>query len=450
MQSLGVGQDAVVNRKLWEEIAERSGITALIAQTVFCMGLMGSYSSRGQAWDSYYILGPVGLWIATLGRYLLSRYPARAIEYKYAYAFFYGCLGFLWGRLGGQAMIDFYQNDWVMMMVSVISSCGAVASLAGTLSPRYELFLFCAFMLAVGFETGARPAVELHSELAPVEQLFMVFLSFMIFQARVFHKSVLKGVLQGLEIDTQRARSEYSARLATLGEMAGGIAHEINNPLAIISASAEVIEGELFAEKGRYANSFASAQRIVKVSHRISKIIKGLRTFSRDGSADPVETVSLRALILEILPFCQARLESTGTVVEYEIDPELAISCKSVQMSQVFLNLMNNSIDAMVDQAQLEKRWIKISAAQVEGRLMIQFMDAGFGIDEKIRTKIFQPFFTTKEVGRGTGLGLSICLGIIQDHGGSLELLSNVQNTTFVMNLPDFGWQSGSSFKAAA
>ena len=104
-----------------------------------------------------------------------------------------------------------------------------------------------------------------------------------------------------------------------------------------------------------------------------------------------------------------------------------------IEVQQVFVNLVSNSADAI---QLLNEKWIQIQA-QIENEfVIIKFCDSGTGIDKQVGEKLFLPFFTTKEVGQGTGLGLSICKGIIEDHGGKIELLENTKNTTFQIQLP--------------
>lgn len=175
-------------------------------------------------------------------------------------------------------------------------------------------------------------------------------------------------------------------------------------------------------------------QKLEEVTWRIHTIIKSLRNFSRDGEQDEMVVASLDQIISETLDLCQERMKSKNIrPILHNVEP-LDINCRPVQISQVFVNLISNSIDAISEQ---ESPWIEISTKRLKDNYVeISFVDSGGGIPEKIRNRILQPFFTTKEVGEGTGLGLSISVGIIQAHGGTLELDSDHPHTRFVITLP--------------
>ena len=116
-----------------------------------------------------------------------------------------------------------------------------------------------------------------------------------------------------------------------------------------------------------------------------------------------------------------------------EIDEEIEIECRLIQIEQVLLNLLNNSFDAIAD---LEEKWIRVDVEAEDHFVNIKVVDSGKGIPAEASEKIMMPFFTTKEVGKGTGLGLSISSGILKSHGGELSLDRNAANTTFVIRVP--------------
>jgi C4-dicarboxylate-specific signal transduction histidine kinase len=169
---------------------------------------------------------------------------------------------------------------------------------------------------------------------------------------------------------------------------------------------------------------------------RISKIVKGLRTFSREGGKDPFHPLVIQSLIDDALGVCQERFRSAGVdlVVQNEAPLEHQIPARAVQLAQVLINLLNNAFDATESQRQ---RAIQMRI-YVEGeQTHILVHDNGKGVSPEIEAKIMQPFFTTKEVGKGTGLGLSVSQGIIQDHGGRLFLDRAVGNSCFHIILPN-------------
>jgi C4-dicarboxylate-specific signal transduction histidine kinase len=232
----------------------------------------------------------------------------------------------------------------------------------------------------------------------------------------------------------QQAKMVTSSKLAALGEMAAGMAHEINNPLAIISGSADELNLLVQHKMSTPEHLTEIATTIRSTVRRISKIIKGLHSFSRDAEDVFPERAAVRAIVDETLAFCQERFRIRGVELRVsEIDPSLTLMCRPVQLSQVLLNLLNNSYDAVEG---LDERWIQLDVQVLTGSLVISVTDSGAGISSDLRESIMQPFFTTKEVGRGTGLGLSISSGIVARHGGVLALDPNCANTRFTITLP--------------
>lgn len=236
------------------------------------------------------------------------------------------------------------------------------------------------------------------------------------------------------ELDLQRSKSLESAKLASLGEMAGGIAHEINNPLAVINTRARHVQRALNAAPPDVASAIKFAQIIEQTSNRIASIISGLRSFSRNGEKDPFEICKLESVLEDVLSLCSENMRNSGIQLTLtQRNSELQFHGRSVQISQVFINLLNNARDAI---ANMPEKWIEVSVESGSDHIKIRFIDSGHGIPENLHHKIMQPFYTTKAVGHGTGLGLSISKGIIEDHGGTLEIDRGCKNTCFIVTLP--------------
>ena len=232
----------------------------------------------------------------------------------------------------------------------------------------------------------------------------------------------------------QRAMMFQSAKLATLGEMAGGIAHEINNPLAVISTSASILRRGIAARGLADAKEAQICEKIEKTVVRISRIVQGLKTFARDGSADAQNEEKLSDILRDTLELCEQRFRTAGVPITITGDVDgIVLRCSAVQISQVLLNLLNNAFQAT---AELPERWVKIVVQQQGDQCMVHVEDSGPGIPQSVVEKIFQPFFTTKPIGQGTGLGLSISRSIIATHGGNLFLDQARGNTCFVISLP--------------
>jgi signal transduction histidine kinase len=232
-------------------------------------------------------------------------------------------------------------------------------------------------------------------------------------------------------IEHQRAQMVNNSKLVSLGIMAGGIAHEINNPLTIIHGTATKLVHHV--KKNDLSNEIVleSANTISKTSDRIAGIIRGLKAFARDGKQDPMLVTELRQILEDTRFICAERLK------HHEIDFQVIgvnentkISCRAVQITQVLVNLISNSIDAI---SLLPEKWIKLIIEENETIITIRLRDSGKGIPIEISEKLMTPFFTTKEIGKGTGLGLSISFGIIKEHEGLFYYNKNGTNTEFVI-----------------
>lgn len=225
----------------------------------------------------------------------------------------------------------------------------------------------------------------------------------------------------------------FSSKMAALGEMAGGVAHEINNPLAVIQLYAIKIGEMLRMSSPDHAELIRVSNRIEQNVYRISSIINGLRKFSRTVDNTQMELNEVNQIIHDTLEFCMEKFKNHGVRVELDLpQTSLKVMCRAVEISQVLLNLLNNSFDAIQE---LPEKWIKLRINETPDYVEIVATDSGNGIPIPIREAIFQPFFTTKGIGSGTGLGLSISKGIMQSHGGDLILDISGKNTTFIIRL---------------
>jgi PAS domain S-box-containing protein len=225
-------------------------------------------------------------------------------------------------------------------------------------------------------------------------------------------------------LDAERAKSMHTAKLASLGELAAGVAHEINNPLAIISGNIPLLKR--FKDDPEKLNEKLEA---VKSSvERITKIVNGLRKFSRTSNDNSHTKHKLMKLVDEVVVLTDVKAKRFATPIEWELASNSEISCDPFEIQQVVINLINNAVDAV--QAMAEK-WVKVKLFDEGSQVVLQVIDSGPGISADVELKLFQPFFTTKAVGEGTGLGLSISKGICEQHGGTLTLNRKAAHTCF-------------------
>lgn len=222
-----------------------------------------------------------------------------------------------------------------------------------------------------------------------------------------------------------------AGKLSALGQMSAGISHELNQPLMAIQQFAE--NGAQFLQKGRGERAGENLSRISDLAARMARIIKNLRSFARNES-EPMGKVDLVQVIDSAAELTEARLKADGVRLDWQPDqangPVYAVGGE-VRLVQVFVNLINNAADAMLDQ---EDRLIRIVINHGK-KLSVTVRDIGPGIDEP--DKIFDPFYSTKEVGssEGMGLGLSISYGLVQSFGGNIRGVNAPQGAMFVVDL---------------
>ena len=267
--------------------------------------------------------------------------------------------------------------------------------------------------------------------------------------ARSFRLTKIPMRLEGDEIshvitigedvtDSRRIQGQImqSEKLAAIGQLAAGVMHEINNPLATISACVAAITGRMDEASGVERGAVEEYLELIdKEVDRCTRIVDGLLDFSRPkGKAKG--RVALNALVEETLFLMKHHQRFKRLTVARELDVTLpAAMGNAEQLTQVLMALMLNAVDAMDDRGKLTVRTGKNPTRS--GEVVLEVEDTGMGIPRADQSKIFEPFYTTKPPGRGTGLGLSICYGIVEDHRGRMEVDSTPgRGTTFRVFLP--------------
>jgi C4-dicarboxylate-specific signal transduction histidine kinase len=236
------------------------------------------------------------------------------------------------------------------------------------------------------------------------------------------------------ELREKQEQLVQAAKLATLGELTTGVAHELNNPLNNIGLFIGNVIDLIQLEAQDVDGMLRDLRNALAQVHKAGQIITHLRTFGRAAPASR-EAVSVNAIILRALSLLHEQLRLHGIDVQLDLTPEdPVVMGNAIQLEQVFLNLLSNARDATRD---AERKLISITNRFDNATLCIVFHDNGPGIARELERRVFDPFFTTKEVGEGTGLGLSITYGIVRDHSGTIEVHSGPgRGATFVIELP--------------
>lgn len=238
-------------------------------------------------------------------------------------------------------------------------------------------------------------------------------------------------IARKIELEEQKESLASKEKLAAFGQMVGGIAHEINNPMAIISSNNEFILNYL-SGKGELDQDIEES--LIIINHtvdRIRDIVSGLKVIM-GGGQNPIEWVSLKEITDMSISLVMDKAEKLDVEIKNEIDPSYYVYANKVQLSQVLINLLQNSMDAIAGK---EERWIYFSAHRLSHETELSVKDSGTGISEDIADKMMEPLFTTKKVGEGTGLGLSLCQQMLQQFGGELYYDEKESHTCFKLRL---------------
>lgn len=242
-----------------------------------------------------------------------------------------------------------------------------------------------------------------------------------------------RNELLSAEAERLQVQLVQKSRLSALGEMASGMAHEINNPLTIIRLNLQMLKQRAPAQGADAEKNIPIFDKVITATDRINRIISSLAAFAKQSDDGPMLPTPLRTMVEHGLQFCRARYSSRDVPIFVEDIPEIDLSCRSNEIEQVLFQLLNNAYDAIEN---LPEKWIRMSFKVEGGVLVIRIVDSGTGIHGEVAEKLMQPFYTTKPQGTGTGLGLSVSKGIVEQHGGKLYLARNTNHTTFVIELP--------------
>ncbi|MCB0350540.1 MAG: HAMP domain-containing histidine kinase [Bdellovibrionales bacterium] len=278
-------------------------------------------------------------------------------------------------------------------------------------------FSFATWLLITNNLTFGIPPSWIHTDISEVLLERINFLGafitmcFFLSYYFIFLESDQRGAIQ-------------KAKLVSLGEMSAGVAHEINNPLAILSGTIQLLPSTL----NNPDKLKAKIEIMRRASARIEKIVKGLRMFSSTEGASAHKIENLSEIIKQTIGTFKINSSFKSIEFKVHIQEDVFVLCDALAIEQVLINLVNNSIYAIQNLAQ---QWVEVSLFTEDSSIVLRVIDSGKGISQEVEGKLFQPFFTTKPVNEGTGLGLAISKGILDEHKASIFINDLFQNTCF-------------------
>ena len=291
-------------------------------------------------------------------------------------------------------------------------------------------------ILEDGFENDMREVNEFKVFTRDGSVLWVSAVGQMIeYQGRMVALVSIRDITREKQAEEEKQRMEQqvqlAGRLAAIGELAAGVAHELNNPLTAVQGYAQLIA----SSKDLNATIKEDVEALYRESQRATRITSNLLSFARRHKPEK-KMISINDVIVNSVELQEYRMKVNNIEISTELDKDLPHSMVDFhQMRQVFVNLITNAEQAMTEHKGCGKIGIKTRAKG--DTIYVTLTDDGPGIDEENLKRIFDPFYTTKAVGKGTGLGLSICFGIVQEHDGRLYARSNPDGgSTFILELP--------------
>lgn len=270
---------------------------------------------------------------------------------------------------------------------------------------------------------------------SPVTEVEWVFIFSVMISSFVWISFVLSlNKTQGKwdsDLKNRVLQESYSAHLISLGEMSGAVAHEINNPLAIIKGNAQAVLKNL--EELDEINQ-RKLEKILGNVERVTKIVSSLNSLSRPKPEEAFSGAHFKNSFNQYFNLVGERLKNQGIFLRYNQDDlEVVIPCRSDVLAQTLITLTSNSIYAIQGQ---DEPWIEIRVQTLPEKIRLYFIDSGSAIDKKIAARIFEPFFTTKPQGEGSGIGLSLIRNKLIGEGGIIRYDRTFKNTTFIIEFP--------------
>jgi C4-dicarboxylate-specific signal transduction histidine kinase len=344
--------------------------------------------------------------------------------------------GFLWGVCGYLFIQNINLINGLLVSIIVLGlivGFMTVSYASKRVANAYSISTILGFSIFVYLTIGSSGQSILF-----VSFLFLIFL---IKSANISYKNYLKTIQLSLELESkldlekqlqsQKEKLVSQSQMASIGEMASGVAHEINNPLTVINGSIFSIIKSLKKSNSVDEKVFERCDEIVKTTRRVSEIISALQDFSTNTTNNDAEEVSVKSLITNVVNLFKEKLDSNNIKLEINhFNNDFNINCNKNEVSQVLFNLLINSIYFV---SKLDTKWIRFETSIEDKSFVIKVIDSGDGINQDIQEKILEPFFSTKDIGEGSGLGLSSSIGVLRKNNAQLSIDHKTQNTTFII-----------------
>jgi len=379
------------------------------------------------------------VWVAKV-----SRHSPHIEKHWRAFQVITAVNGLMWGLLLSAAILDDQGAHWGLLLTFTIYTAFCNASI---FTLANSLRLHAGFLLGISLPIACvmlKMYLESQHNFHIAVMCFIgVIILYTLSQGRAVRKIFIQKFETSLALINsqkalieQRAMIEHVNRLSSIGEMAAGFAHEINNPLAIVIGNLEILEAELGDKNLLDAPINRIITKTIGSATRIARIIRGLRTLSRAGSKEGRTPNTLESILEDTLVLFDQRIVTHNIKMTVDNQVTDTISCDPIQIGQVLVNLLGNACDEIATHDAQAQHEIVLKARRAENWILIEVTNSGPAMSDEVRDKIFTPFFTTKPVGQGMGLGLVISRSIAVQHEGSLELDTTTGKTRFTLKLP--------------
>ena len=350
-------------------------------------------------------------------------------------------LGAYWSFLYLISIIN-YGLVWTPFVVLVVIT-GISASALSSLKNDFTMCI--AFLTVLLFPMIIMPFFYKTNWTTALGLLYGMYFLYNFFMAKRNYREYWSRVIQNVLLITRsKERDEYqkqvfqATKLASIGELAAGVAHEINNPLMIMTGNLEILE-ECFDEEEPDVKLYTEAFKKLYISlARVSEIVEGLRTYARSDT-NQYQDLDINKAIVETISMINSIYSADGIQIELDLeDGALLVNGTLGRFQQVLMNLISNARDALLAlKGVSEALQIKVKTITSDRTIQIKVIDNGYGIKESDLDKIFDSFYTTKDIGKGTGLGLSISYSIIKSMKGKLDVSSEEgKGAVFTITLP--------------